>query len=216
MAAAELLADLIGAGFEVSGDGDRLMIRPASRLTDEQRAAIRRDKLALLGLLTVTPIVDAGVAAGAGGESRPSAATAATAVLPAAPPAAADPVAGMLAAIQIRTARRDRLICCGWPEAEADEVLDWLARGGGRGGSDDRRCCVFDCAHYRPGRCGNWRRAGLGSPGPGRDLAVMPQRCPGFREAEREPVRTTSRGEANDAPRADSGPWCGMDEGGDR
>ena len=41
MGARELLADLAGAGLSVIADGDRLVIRPASKLTDDMRAALR-------------------------------------------------------------------------------------------------------------------------------------------------------------------------------
>jgi hypothetical protein len=45
---------------------------------------------------------------------------------------------------------------------------------------DDLASCT-ECASYRPGRCGNHRRAGMFSPEVGRDLAAMLQRCPGFK-----------------------------------
>ena len=44
---------------------------------------------------------------------------------------------------------------------------------------DERRIC-FECGAYRPGRCGNHRRAGLQAPDMGRDFAELLQRCPGF------------------------------------
>lgn len=44
----------------------------------------------------------------------------------------------------------------------------------------DRRVSCTDCRNYRPGRCGNHRRAGLMVADVGRDLAVMPPHCPGF------------------------------------
>ena len=44
---------------------------------------------------------------------------------------------------------------------------------------DDRVMCC-ECQHYRPGRCGNHRRAGLQEVEVGRDLATLLQRCPGF------------------------------------
>ena len=44
---------------------------------------------------------------------------------------------------------------------------------------DDRRTCL-ECTTYRPGRCGNHRRAGLQAHDVGRDLATLLQRCPGF------------------------------------
>ena len=45
---------------------------------------------------------------------------------------------------------------------------------------DDRVTCAGGCGHYRPGRCLNYRKAGLAVPGVGRDLASLPQHCPGF------------------------------------
>jgi hypothetical protein len=45
---------------------------------------------------------------------------------------------------------------------------------------DDRHRCT-DCAHYRPGRCGNHKAAGLIATAIGRDLANLLQRCPGFK-----------------------------------
>ena len=44
----------------------------------------------------------------------------------------------------------------------------------------DERVSCTDCRHYRPGRCGNHRRAGLHGAEVGRDLAGLLQRCPGF------------------------------------
>jgi hypothetical protein len=51
MGARELLDELAGAGFTVAADGDKLVIRPASKLTDDQRAAVRAAKSDLLVLL---------------------------------------------------------------------------------------------------------------------------------------------------------------------
>ena len=48
----------------------------------------------------------------------------------------------------------------------------------------DYRVRCTDCGHYRPGRCGNHRRAGLHGAEVGRDLAALLQRCSGFREAK--------------------------------
>jgi hypothetical protein len=47
-------------------------------------------------------------------------------------------------------------------------------------GDDDRVTCAGGCGHYRPGLCFNHRKAGLASSALGRDLANLPQRCPGF------------------------------------
>ena len=74
-------------------------------------------------------------------------------------------------------ARRARLLRWGWCEAEAEKLADRLAR---RDREQDERVSCTDCRHYRPGRCGNHRQAGLTTPDLGRDLAVLLQRCPGF------------------------------------
>ncbi len=50
MGAARLLADLNAAGFTLTADGERLLVAPADRLTDELRAAIRRYKPVLLAV----------------------------------------------------------------------------------------------------------------------------------------------------------------------
>ena len=44
---------------------------------------------------------------------------------------------------------------------------------------EDRTLCV-ECSHYRPGRCGNHRDAGLHTAELARDTAVTLQRCTGF------------------------------------
>lgn len=51
MGARELLADLADAGLSVTADGDRLLIRPASKLTYPLRVALRDAKPELLALL---------------------------------------------------------------------------------------------------------------------------------------------------------------------
>jgi virulence-associated protein VagC len=51
MGARELLHELADAGFTVEAEGDKLVIRPASKLTDDQRAAVRAAKPDLLALL---------------------------------------------------------------------------------------------------------------------------------------------------------------------
>lgn len=51
MAAHELLADLIAAGFDLTAQRGRLEVAPASRLTDPQRAAVRAHKSELLALV---------------------------------------------------------------------------------------------------------------------------------------------------------------------
>ena len=76
--------------------------------------------------------------------------------------------------------RRARLMRWGWGEADAERLADRLAL---RDREADERVNCTDCRHYRPGRCGNHRRAGLNVPDVGRDLAGMLQRCGGFHPA---------------------------------
>jgi len=72
---------------------------------------------------------------------------------------------------------RARLMRWGWPEADAEAMADKLVR---RDRDADSRVICGECRHYRPGRCRNHRRAGLHAPDVGRDLAALPQSCPGF------------------------------------
>ncbi len=72
--------------------------------------------------------------------------------------------------------RRARLIRWGWLEADAEKLSELLVRCDRD--ADDRVSCI-DCRHYRPGHCGNQRRAGLNVADVGRDLAATLQRCPG-------------------------------------
>ena len=76
------------------------------------------------------------------------------------------------------TQRRARLLRWGWAESEADTLANKLMR---RDREADTRVNCTDCAHYRPGRCGNHRRADLRAPDLSRDLAALLQRCDGFR-----------------------------------
>lgn len=83
-----------------------------------------------------------------------------------------------------KAARLASLRRWGWSEDEADALAERLAirdRGNTAGDLDDRVTCA-ECANYRPGRCGNHRRAGLFTHELGRDLAALLQRCPGFNE----------------------------------
>ena len=73
--------------------------------------------------------------------------------------------------------RRTRLMRWGWAEPEAEKLADRLVR---RDREHDERVSCTDCQHYRPGRCDNYRRAGLNVADVGRDLAAMLQRCAGF------------------------------------
>jgi hypothetical protein len=136
MGARDLLEGLASVGVKVTADGDRLVVRPASKLTDSLRAELLAAKPEVLALLTA--------------HAADSACT------------------------------RARLLRWGWSAAEADATTARLARR--RLERDDRVSCAAECAHYRPGRCGNHRAAGLASPEVGRELAGLLQRCPGFKK----------------------------------
>ena len=74
-------------------------------------------------------------------------------------------------------ARHARLLRWGWAEPEAEALAERLVI---RDRECDARVSCADCEHYRPGRCGNHRRAGLQAPEVGRDWVALLQRCPGF------------------------------------
>jgi hypothetical protein len=75
---------------------------------------------------------------------------------------------------------RSRLVRWGWRE---DEAIATARRIASRSFDDDRRMCI-ECRHHQHARCNEHRRAGLDSPPVGRDLAVLPQRCPAFKPDE--------------------------------
>lgn len=56
MGARDLLAELACLGVTVTADGERLIIQPASKLTDELRAALRAHKAELLAAVSAPPI----------------------------------------------------------------------------------------------------------------------------------------------------------------
>lgn len=67
---------------------------------------------------------------------------------------------------------RARLIRWAWSQYEAQAAAERQALRDPAG--DDLASCT-EYASYRPGRCGNHRRAGLFSPEVGCDLAAMPR-----------------------------------------
>lgn len=147
MGARDLLADLGGAGFTVSAEGGRLVIRPASKLTENTRAAVRDCRPVLLALV-------------AGDDAR------------------ADGEAARF------LDRRARLLRWGWAADDAESLAERLTR---RHREADARVSCTECRHYRPGKCGNHRRAGLQGADVGRDLVGLLQRCPGFAASEGAP-----------------------------
>lgn len=49
-----LLAELRAGGFRLWAEAGRILVEPASRLTDDQRAAIKASRLAIVSALTPT------------------------------------------------------------------------------------------------------------------------------------------------------------------
>ena len=153
MGARELLADLCSAGFHITAQADRLVIRPWSKLPDDMRKALRNAKPELLALL-------------AGSLNEPAERIDLAAV--------AWTATNMAAYLD----RRARLLRWGWSDADAESLAERLVKADR---DDDERVSCADCRHYRPGHCGDHRRAGLTVPDVGRDLVVLLQRCPGFK-----------------------------------
>jgi hypothetical protein len=58
MGAADLVGHLLGAGFDLVVNGEKLQVSPASKLTDELRAMLRELKPQLIRVLTHTPAND--------------------------------------------------------------------------------------------------------------------------------------------------------------
>ena len=157
MAARDLLADLVGAGLHVAIDDDRLLIRPASRLTACMRAALLEAKAELLVLLRDLQAVP---------ESIDLA-----------------PVSAAFADLAHFQALRSRMVLRGWTAPEADA---WAGRLAQRDREQDERISCSECRHYYPRRCGNFRRAGLAGSALSRDLAAVLQRCAGFQSVNQD------------------------------
>ena len=144
----------------------------AARLAKEPAApplpgTDRTDKRGLLSVLAVTPQGDA--------SEFPAMPLAAVERAPEGPDTAV--VAWNDADIACFIDRRARLLRWGWLEPDAEKLAERLVMRDRE--ADDRVSCT-ECRHYRPGRCGIHRDAGLHSGEVGRDLVVMLQRCPGF------------------------------------
>lgn len=83
---------------------------------------------------------------------------------------------GAIARFQARVVRVVRL---GFDAGDADDLAERLHL---RDVEGDHRSLCIECLHYRPGRCGNHRAAGLQAADVGRDLASTMQHCGGFKE----------------------------------
>jgi len=158
MGARELLHDLADAGLSVSADGDALVIRPASKLTDQMRRALVQAKPELLALLAP--------------RSRPHKLARAEADAAHAEPWDEAAIARFVARVALFMRR-------GLNATDADDLAERLHLRDVRG--DDRRMCL-ECTHLRRGRCGNHKAAGLLTAEVSRELATTLQRCAGFRQ----------------------------------
>ena len=152
MGARELLADLACAGLCIEAQGDRLLIRPAAKLTDELRARLRATKPELMALLTAAPSPHALTRAEADEAHR-------------------EPWDDAACATFVR--RVARFVRLGISDAHA--LATRLHLRDVRG--DDRVVCC-ECQHYRAGHCARHRQAGLHSTEVGLALATTLQRCP--------------------------------------
>lgn len=173
MGARDLLAELAGAGIQIDMDGDRLLVGPAFKLTDDLRGRLREAKAELLALLAPEP-----------------------------EPAANGEVSGRVSArpYALTKAQRDAAHAQPWGDADCSRFLARAAAIRRRGFGvvdaedlaelahlldvqDDGRAICLGCTHLAGTtatgwRCGNHRMAGMP-----RELAAglvtTAQRCPG-------------------------------------
>lgn len=159
MGARDLLAQLADAGVTVAADGDRLVIRPASRLTEDMRSALRTAKPQLLQLLAAQP------------RHRLTAREA----------DAAHAQPWDEAACSRFSARVTRLLRLGVDAEDADDLAERLHLRDIE--SDTRRCCL-ECAGLSGHAASGWKcqRARLANVSPALPdvLVTLLQRCPGF------------------------------------
>lgn len=169
MGAADLLLRARTAGFVLNVADGKLLVTPASKLTDDMRTALRAAKPELLVLLS---------APDAEPRQRAYRLSAAEADRCHAEPWDDAAIARFVARVVLFLRR-------GFDATDADDLAERLHLRDVQG--DDLACCT-DCRHYRPGCCGNHERAGLLSADVGRDLAAILQRCPGFAGAAAVPL----------------------------
>lgn len=157
MGAPDLLRHLRAAGFTLApADGGGIRVAPSASLTDAHRQAIHDHRAELLSLLVSSNAAD--------------------------PDRWCWPHSDAMNGAELdRFAGRVQQFVRRGPPAQAVEALaDRLVIRDRE--LDDRRTCL-ECTTYRPGRCGNHQRAGLGVADVGREMATMLQRCPGFEPA---------------------------------
>ena len=152
MGAPDLLRHLREAGFIVApADGGGIRVAPSASLTDAHRQAIRDHRGELLSLLAPSTDPDRWC--------WPH----------------SDAMNG--AELEQFAKRAQSFTRRGITTEAAEAMADRLVI---RDREQDDRRTWLECNAFRPGRCGNHRRAGLQAPDVGRDLATLLQRCPGF------------------------------------
>lgn len=175
MGAPDILRGLRASGFTVEVLDGGIVVRPSSGLTDEHRATIRALRPELYALLSGEQ--------GSASSDRPCALS-----IDQAHRAHARPWND--AAIGRFNARVSRFRGFGWCEQDAEDLAEHAHLADIE--RDDRRPCL-SCARLKGYagnlRCGSPSAAGLHGDRAaiGTDLAAMPQRCPGFADAEVTP-----------------------------
>jgi hypothetical protein len=130
MGAPEVLHRLQAEGYRLAADAGKLIVTPASKLTDETRGLIRAHRDGLLSIIgsDATPRPQDGSGRAANDDAAPSPCPA-----------------------SIEAARLARMARQGWPEDKALATAERLARRDAD--EDDRRMCI-ECTHVGDtGRC---------------------------------------------------------------
>ncbi len=175
-----------------------LAVRPASKLTDAHRQALRDHKAAIVDALNSPgPVQDfdpeafeerAGIAQFDGGLSRPDAEALAAQGMARDPDRHCWPNTNAMNTVEIDTftARAHLLTERGVSTPEAEDMADALVLRDRE--ADDRRMCL-ECSHLRRSaglwRCGQWERAELAAADVPGDVGNLLQRCSAFNEATR-------------------------------
>ena len=159
----QLLDRLRGAGLVLTLlDGDKLHVAPRAVLNEETRAAIRAERDALVQALKT--------------EAMPARRSGNPLMTVEQGDACHWPVWSD-AEIVAFTTRTLYFMRRGVNATDSDDLSERLTLRDRE--QDDRTLCL-ECTHYRPGRCGNHVRAGLGGHALPRDMATQLQHCPGF------------------------------------
>jgi hypothetical protein len=162
MGARELLHELTDAGFSIEAADDKLVIRPASKLTNDLRAALRQAKPELLAMLA-SPL-------------RPYRLTAGEADAAHAEPWDDADCGRFVARVSLFLRR-------GINATDADDLAERLHLRDLRG--DDHAICL-ECAHLAGLRCGNADAAGPRPDLPAEKVMKL-WNCPVFAREELQP-----------------------------